>query len=484
MSDLGHYFLQAGREDYDLAREVSPEEREAFCLDQFPKLGKKSREFIFSHTGFSAKPMSMREWYLFNQSLNQGYDMGLNDEALRVLSVLDHSLSRVRRFSGMPHMDKLVADSNAAHSKQVAHIVDDVVRRAFANAMPPCMDKFRKDAILGAWVHDMGEIVLELTTANEVFAMTPDDARNIKAAKNKLERTLFCFACDLADYHLKNGTINQFPDTINKLRGVALGEQDVLVRIAALQKAIQAECESIHLPESNVRKYLLDIYDRTEEAAPGNFLHPFVKTLECTEGQRYLQRNSANDPHTRMELAPSIEIVESLRRCERRLPDLFAQVDRQPEGQRAMFDKMARQAAAFTYGSMARSFTPGPQDHISPSAMYIDRVPDARIELPTDWIKSEYRTEARSRTQSLLKDQHGQQPADSLDVKIWDRTQAGSVYRAAEAAVMVDHPRFRPTNASLISFKDTPQIPALLVQAAQRRHCMGDNLPTKPGRAA
>ena len=144
MSTLEHHFLQAGREDYDLAREASPEEREDFDLDHFPKLGRKSRDFIFGRTGYQAKPMSMREWYLLNQSINQGYGMGLHDDAVRILSVLDHSLSRVRRFHGMPHMDKLAADSNAAHSKQVGHIVDTVVRRAFGDSIPPCMEKFRK----------------------------------------------------------------------------------------------------------------------------------------------------------------------------------------------------------------------------------------------------------------------------------------------------------------------------------------------------
>jgi hypothetical protein len=484
MTKLEHHFLQAGYEDYDLERTISPAEREEFHFDRFPSRGKKSREFIFSHTGFAAKPMSMREWYLFNQSLNHGYEMGLADDAVRILSVLDHSLSRVRRFSGMPHMDKLAADSNAAHSKQVAHVVDDVVRRAFGDSMPPCMEKFRKDAMLGAWIHDMGEIVLELTTASQVFAMDPHDARNIKAAKNNLERNLFIFACDLADYHLKNSTINQFPDTIDRLRAVALGEQDVLKRIAAMQKAIQEERESINLPTSDVGKHLLEIYDRTEEATPTNFLHPFVKTLECTEGQRYLQRNSANDPHTRMELAPSTEIVDSLRRCERRLPDLFNQIEQMPEMQRAMFDKLARQTAVFTYGSMARHFLPERDDHVSLAPMYVDRAPDSRIELPTGWIKSEHRAEARSRTQSLLGEQHAQQPADSLDVKIWNRAQAGSIYRAAEAAMMTDYPRFRPTSASLISFKDTPQIPTLLAQAAPRHRLMGTTLVSQQGRAA
>lgn len=485
MSNLDYHFLQAGREDCDLAREASPTERKRFRIDSFPDIGDDSRDYIFSRTGYSSKPLSMREWYLFNQSLNHGYGMGLHDDAIRILSVLDHSLSRVRRFSNMPHMDKLAADSNAAHSKQVAHIVDSVVRRAFGNAIPPCIEKFRKDAMLGAWVHDMGEIVMELTTASQVFVMSPQEAKIIKTAKNTMERNLFIFACDLADYHLKNGTLNQFPDTIDRLRTIALGEQDVLKRIAAMQEAVQAERESINLPTSEVGQQLLAIYDRTEEATPGNFLHPFVKTLECTEGQRYLQRNSANDPYTRMELAPSTEIIESLRRCERRLPDLFAQVEQQPEAQRAMFDKLARHAAAFTYGSMARHFMPNPEiDHVSLAPMYVDRLPDSRVELPTDWIKSEHRAEARSRTQSLLSEQHAQQPNDSFDVRIWNRAQAGSVYRAAEAAVMADYPRFQPSTASLISLKDTPTIPALLTQEVQRVTLLGNAPTPQPSRAA
>ncbi len=456
-----HFAAASHNTNHDLTTPATESERLHFDVDHFPKQPSKQKAFIYTHTGSSAKPMNMREWLLFNQSMNKGFNLGFDDKTVRVLSMMDHSLSRVRRFAGMPHLHEIVADSTAAHSKQVMGIIDDVTRRAFPERMPPAIDQLRKDAMLGAWVHDMGEIVMELTTASEIFMMSPEEQKNIGIAKNNFERELFSFACDLANYHLSRGKPEAFQATIDELRAIALSKETTLERIAVMRHEIRDIRDELKLPQSDLSKHLLAIYDQTEEASQGNFLHPFVKTLECVEGHRYLQRNSKASPLTRMELAPAHEIVEAIRRSERRLPMLFEQVG-QMESNLPAFDKLARQTASYTYDSIARQFAPKPEDHVSLAPKIIDRSPDTREEPFTSHILPEYRHTVRGQRQALLKERYDHQNNDSLDKRYFTREEAGALYRTAEIAVLQTHPRFHPTTTSLIALKDTPEIPQLL----------------------
>ena len=99
-----------------------------------PPQSSLAQQYIFSQTGYSAKPMNLREWHLFNQSLNQGFRMGLDDHTLQVLSMLDHALADVKRFEGVLHMHEIASDSTAAHSKQTMHNIQQIFCQAFPSA--------------------------------------------------------------------------------------------------------------------------------------------------------------------------------------------------------------------------------------------------------------------------------------------------------------------------------------------------------------
>jgi len=463
-------------------------EKDDFRFDSFPRTSGGISEFIFSKTGFSntTKPLGLRGWHLLNRSLNEGMKLDLDEPTLRTLSLMDDALSHVQRFAGMPHMHEIAADSTAAHSHQVMRVIDEVTRKAFPNHMPPAINSFRKEAILGAWVHDMGEIVTELATATDMFNMNAHERAPLGKAKDAFEHEMFKFSCDLASHCLEQRHPEMFAQEIAKLRQSIEGKNDMLDRVKILRDGITNRREQLGLTQSEVGKHLLEIYERTESPSQNNMLHPFVKTLECVEGQRYLQRNAKYQPHTHMALATSHEVVEGVRRCERRLPLLMQEAEKMTAdgNECAAFYKLAQHAAHFTYGSIARQFAPDSNEtYVSVAPPYIHRKPDPRSEPFSDEIKPESRHLVRARQHSLLEDQHATQAKNMLDVPIWTREQTGAVYRTAQAVIMQAHPRFKPQTASLLSFENTPKLPDEIAFQLDRDKLVSTPSPSQ-GRAA
>lgn len=464
----------------------SDHDRDVFCFGgRFPSTTDGIRELIFNKTGYSnsGDPLGVRGWHLLNRSLNEGMKLDLDDETLRTLSLMDDALSHVKRFAGMSHMHEIAADSTAAHSHQVMRTIEEVVRKTFPTHVPPAINAFRKEAILGAWVHDMGELVTELATATDMFNMDANERTALSQAKDAFEHEMLAFALDLAAYCLEQKNPEMFAQEIIKLRDAIQSKTETLDKIATLRGAITARREQLGgLPRSDTGTRLWDIYERTESPSEHNFLHPFVKTLECVEGQRYLQRNAKPLRHTEMALATSHEIVEGVRRCERRLPLMMQEGETvEVDGNVcSAFYKLAQQAAHYTYGSIARQFAPGKgEEYVSVAPPYIDRAPDPRKEPFTDEIVADNRHKVRARWHSILEDEHKKHEADAPNGPIWTSAEAGGVYRAAQALVLQAHPRWQPTTASLLSLKDTPHLPeeilhqlkrVELVPAAQPQH--------------
>ena len=487
-----------------LQRSVTEDERRHFRLGDFPQTNSERREFIFARTGFSAKPLDRRGWYLFNQSMNEGLSLELDERTLQVLSLMDHALADVRRFGGMPHMHEIASDSTAAHTKQVMSIIQHVSEQASGGHMSEEMDALRRDAILGAWIHDMGEMVIELTTASDMFNMPADKREGVSQLKNALERDLFLFSCALANHAVASAQPDLFRSSIMSLREAAQQESTLVGRIDAIRQGMQRTSRRLGLAEIDEgTEHLHALYDRVESKAEGNFLHPFVKTLEAVEGHRYLQRNSSLLKHTRLDLITSNEITEGCRRCEKRLPDLFASA-----GDDWVKGRLARAATEFTYRSIARQFLPKQEDHVSVAPDFIRRdavpetepfsnalLPDASLPLlearimevasrvanvvqahpackevlkplhkEFHAILGELKMSSLETTRAKAQQEMAQQwQPGSANKPIYSREEAGVLYRAAERAVTMATP-FIPQSSSLICMADTPQLPKRIEQ--------------------
>jgi hypothetical protein len=357
----------------------------------------------------------------------------------------------------------------------------------FKNGMAPSTNQLRRDALLGSWVHDMGETVFELTTASDMFNMSSADRESISHAKNILEDEIFAFCCQLAIFTIEQGKPELFHQYIESIRNKALdahsdeltGDSSLVARIRARMGAIQTSMNEITAlrgfpkePAPETQR-LIDVYHRTEMA--GTFLHPFVKTLESVEGQRYLQRNAADSStdalsrrlhangrypqFARLDLASDHEIVSSSQRVERKLPSLFESAKSSAERE------LAKAAARFTYRSIARQFAPGPEDHVGLAPAIIDRDPKAPAHDP-HLIPLQELEAIRVSEMEYKADQLNEQKPSSVNERYYTRERAGALYRAAEQLVGKS---FKPTSPSLISIKDTPSIPGVLAGEMKKR---------------
>jgi hypothetical protein len=323
-------------------------------------------------------------------------------------------------------------------------------------------------------------------TASDRFGLSANENTWITDRKNEVEAKVFTFACQLAIHCIEQGKPQEFIEIIHRIRHQVLeaaptpepNENPKMALLRARLEAMEsgmAEAESVPgfpkalAPET---ERMLDIYERTEKS--GTFLHNFVKTLEGVEGQRYLQRNSANTPtdywsrklheekqypiRPSYDLTSDHDIVMSIHRAERRLPDLFATAKTHWERE------LAKQTSSFVYGSIARQFTPAHGEHVALAPKIIDRAPSmptSNEELSVDAL-----TQLRTTEMTIKRQQFATQSKDDLNVRFYTRARAGALYRAAEYLVCngFTHNGFIPSGACLLRLADTPEIPLELVQ--------------------
>jgi hypothetical protein len=500
-AEIRHYCINTDAEAAVSSKPSKP------AVIRFPKTTSERKEFIFSRTGFTAKPMNWKGWYLFNYSMNKGLDIGLptegSDRTLEMLSLIDHSLAEVPRFVGISYMLPVRADSTTAHTKQVMNIIQQTFENsgvAFNGKLTPEVNQFRRDALLGAWVHDIGETIFELTTASDMFNLEPSERAKISAAKDALESELFPFFCQLAVYALEKQRPELFNEVIWNMRNKVLapvnppgGTLSKAEQLCALMQTVRDSMDEVKAREDFLKEMapetirLMDIYERAENPKKGGFLHPFVKTLECVEGLRYMQRQAAagstdalsKQLHTGnpsypefagAELWSDHEIISTLRRSERRLPLLFERAGQKIEGEPETSTKraLANAAAKFTYNSIARQFTPRTNrpdptqdDHVGIVSAIIDRKPTPSHRdlhaIPIAELRDLCAKDMKLKNQWSA----NENPSDP-NRRFFSREEIGALYRAAEAQV---GKCFWPKSPSLISVEDTPEIPKPLVAA-------------------
>ena len=479
---------------------ATPNERKRFRLDRFPATDEETQEWLFALTGFSAhrKIDSARDWLLLNTALNRGFGLGLEADAhgvrqLQMLSLMDQALGEVKRFDEMPHMNKALGDSTAAHSKQVMRLIWRLFNDAFGPSLPPGVARLRRDALMAAWIHDMGEIVLEFTTADDVFLMDAGARSEIAGMKDAMEHALFEFSCALAHYELDHPdrtgifrqSILELREDARKMLRVARAEErgraeavkECMHGVRAGMERVRAELGLEAAPRAESQA-LLALYDRVEKQECGDFLHPLVKTIESCEGQRYLQRNDdcGGDEH-RLELSTNLQVVESFQRLEKRLPLLFAQTDAGSPAYVARGDKikLARATADFAYRTIIRSCD-GKDTAIGRIPALIDRRATPLDEVPGDHLKPEWIGFERAKTQQRLALRRAAEPIGP-DAAIYHRREVAELYEAARQELLAG--RWRP-------HADSESGPALrsLIRLEAEGHAIPDRIARRMARQA
>ncbi|GEM_PF-2078719 len=426
---------------------ITNEERKKFRLDDFPQTNDELSKFIFDLIGFNAENerLSEREWQLFNTSLNNGLELELTNRQIDVLSMLDYELSAVKRFAGMPNMHSERADTTVAHSKQVMRLLDRVFKNAFGDELSPKMKGLRRQAMLGAGLHDMGELVTELTTADDVFHMSSEERDVVSEAKDKFERGLFIISCEISAYEIdhpeKKGifseTIEDMREASSKIKAIskASGENKsttILNMIEAMEDIMdeaRAYCK-LSKETGEDTKQFLQFYDAVEiKGSADNFLHPFVKTVECAEGQRYLQRNAERSgEHMKLCYSTSHQVMESIRRMERRLPLLFERASDEEKRQ------LAVATADMVYETVINPCSEAPNRRYGQYPAFINRNPDARDEVNGMDLKETSIPHVRANTHSLLADKKAQNNK-GMESEIYTRAEIAKLYNAARVAL-------------------------------------------------
>lgn len=437
-----------------------------------PSTEKERKRFIFNFCGYSGAHPTLREWVRFNQSMNRGLDLGLEARALNILSIIDHALHEVPRFVDVAYVARGQVDSTTAHTKQSMNNAQRVFEEAFIHRQPSSEAKqFQRLCLLGLWMHDYGETIFELTTASMMHELSKEDRTAMKGAKDEVEREIVLFNFAVAEAGLDAGRPELLQQLLRAIRAHAIagskglvGTKLVMARIALIREGLHHAYATLNdqgirvaaQPSAQARE-LIAVYDALENegdhpAHERNFLHAYGKTIESVEGQRYMQKNAKEPPHMPLYYAlstqeqrapkpfnetPDQEVIENYRRCERRLPSLFAPMAEIPALlEHAAFtlracDKelMARACAAFTYHSLARPYMPREGDDVAPPASVVDRAPH----LPA----TSHRPHRHMRAVEL-----------------------GHYYRAAAQAVREGN--YVPGYGSLVALEDTPTIPRMI----------------------
>ena len=465
------------------------EQRKRFCFDNFPETDRELRQFIFGLAGHQAESkMTVHDWLLFNSSMNKGLGLKLDHPKLAVLSMLDSTLADVKRFAGMPHMSKYFADSTAAHSKQVMRLTRRIFAESLGPSLAPSMQQLQREAMVGAWVHDMGEIVMELTTADDVFDMSPAQRTEIGHAKDSMERDLFQFSLELAAHererpHERKGL---YANTIHAMKKkttsiIQIAEftgrpraETVMECIAVIRDGMKRAMAENHLPEtpSPMTRELMDIYNRTEQRGDSsNFLHPLVKTIESMEGQRYLQRNAQRSgEHMRLEYSTSNQVIQSIKRIEARLPLLFARA------KTANQLKLAATTADFVYDTIIRGCEGDPAKY-SLIPPLIKRDADRREEVSGNRLMQDEKNiaQVRADTHSLWQEQKERDAKRGLNgpnAIIYTREEVAALYKAMKRAMHKGNYTPSAEHPCLLAIEDNhghalvekPQLPMAILE--------------------
>jgi hypothetical protein len=236
--------------------------------------------------------------------LNRSLCLDLDATDQRAFAFLLTGLSQASRFGGDPHVNPGLGENSAVHSCHCALLIADVFRRA--RLVGPDREneyvaRLRLSMTLGALIHDMGEMLGEITS----LPMRAADSNLSELPK--VERKIFEASLRLAYWAAQEDQPTEFYGLIRNLRVKAkIGGPD-FVGIAALEKIIdnfnrdqvtryRLSDENAHKVEELLRHFdMVELHDAKGLTDDERFCGYAVKVVEHVQGTRYFVRICEKD---------------------------------------------------------------------------------------------------------------------------------------------------------------------------------------------
>jgi hypothetical protein len=247
------------------------------------------------------------DFYSALESVNKRLNLQLDDLDRRTLGVLLTCLSQAQRFGGEMHISPIMGENSAAHSLHSMVLGTELFRRAglvSLQSQDAAVTEMRGKIALGLLVHDMGEILGELSSvasraANEAVRERPDIEREIfRIALTEAFRATAATTPDIGGFY-------SFIRDKRQEAGIGPGKSNEEI-LASLEVLIsQYNREYAHLPlspevQQRVDRYLAlyDVAELKPHAAhrSDRFVGNAVKVIEHLQGLRHMTRFAARTP--------------------------------------------------------------------------------------------------------------------------------------------------------------------------------------------
>jgi|688.fasta_scaffold93015_2 hypothetical protein len=233
--------------------------------------------------------------------LNTRLHLGLDALDRTAFSLMLTGLSNSRRFAGEIHIDSVQGENSAAHSCHAVVLGNEIVRRAGLLAPERASaetDELRRSISIGCFIHDMGEILGELSSlaqrnANhsleelpdierEIFRITLSEAYRAASAEPSDPATFYAFVRELRDRAglSKHGIAGTSPEAVAGVLKEFSQRQETSPLDGRCRAAVQAA---------------LMLYDMAElkgsvTGARPLFIGNAVKVVEHLQGLRHFMR--------------------------------------------------------------------------------------------------------------------------------------------------------------------------------------------------
>ncbi len=229
--------------------------------------------------------------------LNSEIDIGLSRKEQDVIALLLTGLSRTNRFSGDVFIEFIRGEDSSIHSCHSAILVVEIFRRAgllsSEHLSSSTLQELRRAMIIGALLHDCGEILGEIhSLANRVAQAGLSDEDKV-CTERGIFRTFLRLACFAVEQ--KNPRI--FFEVLEKARALAGITTGSKVNHEGLAEALKQSQVTLTPETEQTYVKLMRHYDRAELHLenPSDldlFIAYCIKNCEHLQGTRHMIRRS------------------------------------------------------------------------------------------------------------------------------------------------------------------------------------------------
>ncbi|NMC62860.1 MAG: hypothetical protein GYA55_06785 [SAR324 cluster bacterium] len=228
------------------------------------------------------------------KTLDKELQLNLDETDSFVLSQMLTELSTATRFRQDLHMDKAYGENSAVHSSHCLILMTEMFRRAgllSPESQTEQISRLRVICTLGCLVHDMGEIL------GEISSLAQRTNYNIaEDVGNRIERRIFEHALRLAYYSDQKNDPTIFSSSIQELRHRFSIARSEMRGLDDFQQILRKYSVDLSAPYEGRVRFFLRIFDIVEGVRSENdnkeelFCGYAVKLVEHIQGTRHLNR--------------------------------------------------------------------------------------------------------------------------------------------------------------------------------------------------